>query len=157
MNLTEFVRRNNIRSVDGDDFDHSPEFVKMRQFEQPAHAIQAVPFIEPETREIKEFDVVLKGSVQERWDPRERKSKRQFFVDRTFRHSGLSEDIETIEDAVPAGKSIDEAMAMLEAERERFEFFRRYDLIDAGRYWLNRQLKRCVVVDGRVVVIGSGP
>ena len=157
MNLTEFIRRNNIQAVDGDDFDHSPEFVRMRQFEQTAHAIHGVPFIEPETRAIKEFDVVLKGSVQEKWDPRERKSKHQFFIDRTFRHSGLSEDVETIEDAVPAGKTIDEAMAMLEAERERFEFFRRYDLIDTGRYWLNRQLKRCVVTDGRVIVIGSGP
>ena len=157
MNLVEFVRQNDIKSVDGSDFDHSPEFVKIRQFEQTAHAIQGVPFIEPETREIKEFDVVLKGSVQEKWDPRERKSKHQFFVDRTFRHSGLSEDVENIEDAVPAGTTIDEAVAMLEAERERFELLRRYDLIDAGRYWLNRQLKRCVVTDGRVVVIGSGP
>ena len=157
MNLTEFIRRNNIQAVDGDDFDHSPEVVKMRQFEQTAHAIHSVSFIEPETREIKEFDVVLKGSVHEKWDPRERKSKCQFFVDRTFRQSGLSEDVETIEDAVPAGTTIDEGMAMLEAERERFEFFRRYDLIDAGRYWLNRQLKRCVVTHGRVVVIGSGP
>jgi len=54
---------------------------------------------------------------------------------------------------VPAGKSIDEAVAMLEAERERFEFFQRYDLIDAGRYWLKRGLQRCFVENGRVVVM----
>lgn len=44
----------------------------------------------------------------------------------------------------------------LEADRERFEFFKRYDLIDAGRYWLNRELKRCFVEEGRVVVMDSG-
>ena len=156
MNLTEFIRQNDIRCVDGDDFDHSPEFVKMRQFEQTCHVVRGVPFVEPETYEIKEFDVVLKGLVQERWDRKERKTKRQFFVDRTFRYPGLSEDLESIEDAVPAGRSIEEALASLEADRERFEFFQRYDLIDAGRYWLNRELKRCFVEDGRVVVMDSG-
>jgi hypothetical protein len=125
----------------------------MRQFEQTCHTICGVPFLESQTYEIKEFDVVLKGSVEEKWDKNEKKTKRQFFVDRTFRYPGLSEGPESIEDAVPAGKSIDEAMAMLEAERERFEFFQRYDLIDAGRYWLNRELKRCCVEDGRVVVM----
>ena len=96
---------------------------------------------------------MLKGSVQEKWDRNEKKTKRQFFVDRTFRYPGLSEGLESIEDAVPAGKSIDEAMAILLEERERFEFFQRYDLIDAGRYWLNRGLQRCCVEDGRVVVM----
>ena len=62
-------------------------------------------------------------------------------------------DLETIEDVVPAGPTVDEAMESLEAERQRFEFFKRYDLIDTGRYWLNRDLKRCLVDEGKVVVI----
>ena len=49
---------------------------------------------------------------------------------------------ETIEDLFPAGKTIDEAIAALEAEKDRFEFFKRFDLIDTGRFWLNRELKR---------------
>ena len=155
MNLTEFIRRNNIQCADGEEFDHSPEFFQIRQFEQTCHTIRGVPFLESQTYEIKEFDVVLKGSVHEKWDGNHKKTKRQFFVDRTFRYPGQSEGLESIEDAVPAGKSIDEAMAMLEAERERFEFFQRYDLIDAGRYWLNRELQRCLVEDGRVVVMDS--
>jgi len=155
MNLTEFIRQNDIKCVDGDDFDHSPEFFQIRQFEQTCHTIRGVPFLEPETYEIKEFDVVLKGSAQEKWDKTERKTKREFFVDRTFRYPGLSEGLESIEDAVPAGKTIDDAMAMLEAERERFEFFQRYHLVDAGRYWLNRDWQRCFVEEGRVVVMGS--
>jgi len=61
--------------------------------------------------------------------------------------------IDVGQDAVPAGKTIDEAIEMLEAERQRFEFFKRYDLIDTGRYWLNRDLKRCLVDDGQVIVI----
>ena len=38
-------------------------------------------------------------------------------------------------------------------ERERFEFFQRYHLVDAGRYWLNRGLQRCFVEEGRVIVM----
>ncbi len=153
MNLTEFIRQNSIQCSGGEGFVHSPEFFKIRQFEQTCHAIRGVPFLEPETYQVSEFDVALKGSVQEKWDRQERKTRRQFFIDRVFSHPGSPEGVE---DAVPAGPSIDEAVAALEAERERFEFFRRYDLIDTGRYWLNRQLKRCFVEDGRVVVLASG-
>lgn len=70
-----------------------------------------------------------------------------------FLYPDLPGDVDTIDDAVPAGKTIDEAVECLEAERERFEFFKRYDLIDTGRYWLNRDLKRCWVDEGKVVVI----
>ena len=65
----------------------------------------------------------------------------------------LPRDMDAIEDAVPAGKSIDEAVQMFDMEKERFEFFKRYDLIDTGRYWLNRELKRCLADDGKVVVV----
>jgi hypothetical protein len=41
---------------------------------------------------------------------------------------------------------------MLETEKERFEFFKRYALVDTGRYWLNRELKRCFVEDDKVIV-----
>ena len=51
------------------------------------------------------------------------------------------------------GKNINEAIESLEIERQRFEFFRRFDLIDAGRYWLNRDMKRYLVDEGKVVVI----
>ena len=154
MNLVEFVRHNNIKSVDGEEFSHSPEFFKMRQFEQTCHTIGRVLFLEPESYEVKEFDVVLKGLIHEKWDRRAKKTKRQFFIDRSFRYPGLAADVERVDDAVPAGSSIDEAIALLEAEWGRFEFFQRYDLIDTGRYWLNRELQRCMVEDGRVVVIG---
>jgi len=153
MNLAEFVRQNEIKSADREAFGHSPEFYEMREFERMCHEIRGVLFLEPETYEVKEFDVVLKGSVQEKWDSNEKKTKRRFVVNRTFRYPDRPEGLENIEDAVPAGKTMDEAVCMLEAEKERFEFFKRYGLIDAGRYWLNRELKRCVVEDGRVIVI----
>jgi hypothetical protein len=156
MNLVEFVRQNNIKSVEGEEFDHSPEFSRMREFEQTCHTIRGIPFLEAETYEIKEFDVVLKGSVQEKWDHQAKKTKRQFFIDRTFRYAGLPDDLECIGDVVPLGGSIDEAVASLENEREHFDFFRRHDLIDTGRYWLNRELKRCLVEDGRVIVMDAG-
>lgn len=70
---------------------------------------------------------MLKGSVQEKWDRNEKKTKRRFFVNRTFRYPDLPESLEAIEDAVPAGKTIDEAIEMLEAEKQRFEFFKRYN------------------------------
>jgi hypothetical protein len=111
--------------------------------------------VEPQTCEVKEFDVVLKGSVREKWDKKEKKIERQFFVDRTFRYPDEPDGIDTIEDTVDAGRTIDEAVESLELERQRFEFFKRYDLIDAGRYWLNRDLRRCFVDDGKVVVIDS--
>jgi hypothetical protein len=156
MNLTEFIEQNNVACRDDEDFAHSPEFYKIRQFEQTVHTIRGVPFLEPETYRVREFDVTLRGCVQEKWDKHEKKNGRLFFVDRVFHYPGLPEGMESIEDAVPAGQSIDEALAALEADRDRFEFFQRYDLIDAGQYWLNRDLKRCLVVDGQVVVMGSG-
>ncbi|MFC1604030.1 hypothetical protein ACFL5F_03290 [Planctomycetota bacterium] len=108
--------------------------------------------MEPETYEVKEFDVKLTGAVVERWDKCEKKTKRRFFVNRLFRCPDLPGDIDVIEDVVVAGKTIDKAIDMLEAQQQRFEFFKRYDLIDTGRYWLNRDLKKCLVDDGKVVV-----
>ena len=153
MNLAEFIEENGIKSVEGEAFAHSPEFWKMREFERTWHEIRGVLFLDPETYEVRELDVVLRGSVQEKWDKKEKKAKRWFFVDRRFKNPHLPEGCEDIEDTVAAGKTIDEAVETLEAERKRFEFFQRYELIDTGRYWLNKDLKRCVVDDGQVVVI----
>jgi len=153
MNLTEFVRENNIKSVDGVEFDHSPEFYKMRQFEQKCYRINDVPCLIPETYKVRTFDVRLKGEVKEKWDNWQKKTKRQFFINRSFRYQGLYDDFSTIEDAVEAGKTIDEAVEFLQSEIERFLFFRQHDLIDNGRYWLNRDLKHCLVEDGRIIVI----
>ena len=155
MNLTEFIRQNDIKCKDGEEFSHSPEFFKMKEFEKTCHVIYAVPFLEPETHRVKEFDVMLTGFIKEKWDKRERKTKRMFFVNRSFRYSGLPEDFETIEDSVDVGKTIDEAIESMEVERQRFAFFKEFDLIDTGRYWLNRDLKRCLVDDGKVVVIDT--
>lgn len=153
MNLAEFIEANGIKSVEGEAFEHSPEFWRMREFERTWHEIRGVLFLDPETYEVRESHVVLKGSVEEKWDKKQKKTKRRFFVDRTFKHPDLPERCEDIEDTVAAGKTIGEAIEVLEAERRRFEFFERYELIDTGRYWLNKDLKRCVVDDGRVVVI----
>jgi hypothetical protein len=155
MNLVEFISENNIKSVEGEEFSHNPEFSRMREFEQTSHVIRGVPFLEPETYEVREFDIVLRGCIQEKWDRKEKKTNRQFFIDRTFRYPGMPDDLESIADAVPVGTSIDEATASLEDEREHFEFFKRYDLIDTGRYWLNRELQRCFVEDGQVVVMDA--
>jgi hypothetical protein len=153
MNLSEFIRQNDIKSTDGDEFGNSPEFYRMKEFERACHKIYKVPFLGPETYVVKEFDVFLTGAVNEKWDKNEKKTKRRFYVNRMFRYPGETGGVDVIEDTVPAGKTIDEAVEMLEAERQRFEFFKRYDLIDTGRYWLNRDLKRCLVDDGKVVVI----
>ena len=153
MNLTEFVRKNDIKCKDGEEFSHSPEFFKIKEFERTSHVIYGVPFLEPETYKVMEFDVTLTGAIKERWDKKERKIKRRFFVNRSFRQLGGVPGFEVIEDAVDAGKSIDKAAETLKIEKERFEFFKRYDLIDTGRYWLNRDLKECLVDDGKVVVI----
>lgn len=66
---------------------------------------------------------------------------------------GITNSFDTIEDSVAAGKTVDEAVEMLTLEIERFLFFKRYELIDTGRYWLNRDLKRCLVDEGKVVII----
>jgi len=153
MNLTEFIRRNDIKCKDGEEFDHSPVFFKMKEFERASHFIYGVPFWQEETGEVKEFDVMVKGFVYEKWDKKAKKTKRRFFVNRSFRYPDPPEDCETIEDSVDAGKRIVQAVEMLEAERRRFEFFKWYDLIDIGRYWLNRDLKRCLVDEGKVVVL----
>ncbi|MFC1636537.1 hypothetical protein ACFL5Z_17030 [Planctomycetota bacterium] len=153
MKLTEFIRQNDIKCTDGEAFDHSPEFFKMKEFERTCHRIHGVPFLDPETHEVKEIDVRLTGYIQENWDKFEKKTKQQFFVNRSFRYPDSPPDLETIDDSVVAGRNIDEAIEILEAQKEHFEFFKRYDLIDAGRYWLNRDLKRCFVDEGKVIVL----
>ena len=125
----------------------------MKEFERTCHIIYAVPFLEPETYKVKEFDVMLTGFIEEKWDKKLRKTKRKFLINRSFTYPDLPEDFETIEDSVDAGKTIDEAIEMLEVEKERFGFFKKFDLIDTGRYWLNRDLKRCLVDDEKVIVI----
>jgi len=153
MSLTAFIIKNDIKCKDGEEFSHSPDFFKMKEFERACHTIYGVPFLEPETDEVREFDVTLTGAVVERWDKREKETKRRFFVNRSFKYPSTEGGLDTIEDAVPAGKSIDEAIEMFDMEKGRFESFKRFDLIDTGRYWLNRDLKRCLVDDGKVVVI----
>ena len=76
MNLSEFIRKNDIKCKDGEEFDHSPEFFKIREFERTCHTISGVAFVEPEMCEVKEFDVVLKGSVRERWNKKEKKTRK---------------------------------------------------------------------------------
>ena len=153
VNLSEFIKKNDIRCKDGEEFSHSPEFYKMKEFEKSNHKIYGIPFLEPETCRVREFNVTLTGAIKERWDKKERKIKHRFFVNRSFQPPDGVPGLEVIEDAVAAGKTIDEAVGMFEIEKERFEFFKQYDLVDAGRYWLNRDLKRCLVDDGKVVVI----
>ena len=153
MNLAEFVRKNDIKCVDGAKFDHSPDFFKMKEFERKRYRICKVPFLMPETYEVGAFDVRLSGEIKEKWDKILKRTKRQFFVNRSFHYPGITSSFDTIEDSVAAGKTVDEAVKMLNLEIERFLFFKRYDLIDTGRYWLNRDLKRCLVDEGEVVVI----
>ena len=153
MNLTEFVRKNDIKCVDGAEFDHSPEFYKMQRFEKTCYTVTAVPFLEPETYIVKEFDIHFTGFIKEKWDKAEKKTKRQFFINRSFIYPEMPDKFETIEDSFAAGKTIDDAIAALESEKSWFEFFKQFDLIDTGKYWLNRELKRCLVMDGQVIVI----
>lgn len=153
MNLTEFIRKNDIKCKDGEEFDHSPEFYKMQRFEKTRHTITKIPFLEPQTYTVKEFDIYLTGFISEKWNKTEKKTKRQFFVSRSFMYPDMPDECEIIEDLFHAGKTIDEAIEALEAERQHFEFFKKFDLIDDGRYWLNRDLKRCLVMDGQVTVL----
>ena len=140
MNLAEFVRKNDIRCIDGAEFDHSPEFFKMKEFERKRYRICRVPFLMPETYQVVTFDVRLSGGIKEKWDKAQKKTKRQVFINRSFYYPGITNNFDTIEDSVTAGKTVDEAVEMLNLEIERFLFFKRYDLIDTGRYWLNRDL-----------------
>lgn len=59
MNLTEFTRQNDITCNDGEEFSHSLEFFKMKEFKKTSHVIDSVPFVEPETYKVKEFNVML--------------------------------------------------------------------------------------------------
>jgi len=63
MNLTGFIRKNDIKCKDGEAFSYSPEFVKMKEFEKTHHVIYAVPFLEPETNQVKEFDARLTALI----------------------------------------------------------------------------------------------
>jgi len=74
MNLTEFIRRNDIKCKDGEEFSHSPEFFRMKEFEKICHNIYAVPFLEPETYKVKEFDVMLTGFIEEKWGKRQKQN-----------------------------------------------------------------------------------
>jgi hypothetical protein len=72
--------------------------------------IYDVPFLEPETYIVKKFDVMLTGFIQEKWGKNKIKTKRDFFINRSFTYPDLSEDLEAIKDSVVIGKTIDEAI-----------------------------------------------
>jgi len=99
MNLTEFIEQTGIQCKEGEEFTHSPEFFKENEFQKTCHVIYGIPFLEPETYQVKEFDVMLRGFVQEKWDKHEKRTKRQFFVNRSFRYPGMEEGFDIIEDA----------------------------------------------------------
>jgi hypothetical protein len=80
MNLSEFIRCNDIKCKNGEEFSHSMEFFRMKEFEKTHHIVYAVPFLEPETYKVKEFDVALVGFIEEKWDKQQKKTKRKFFV-----------------------------------------------------------------------------
>jgi hypothetical protein len=42
---------------------------------------------------------------------------------------------------------------LVKRDHSILEFFKLYDLIDTGIYWLNRDLRRCFVDEGKVIVI----
>jgi tryptophan synthase beta subunit len=76
--------------------------------------------------------------------------------------SPSQEDLQLIREAKgdedePAGRTIDKPIEMLEAQRQRLEFFKRSDLVNMGRHWLNRDLKQCLVDEWKVVVIDYSP
>ena len=100
MNLTELIRQNDIKCKNCEEFSPSPEFFKMKEFERTRHVIYALPFLQAEVGKVVEFDVVLTGSIEEKWDKQEKKTKRKFFINRSFRYPDLPEDFETIEDSV---------------------------------------------------------
>ncbi|MDD3473330.1 MAG: hypothetical protein PHS86_11140, partial [Syntrophaceae bacterium] len=135
MNLTEFMEKNDIKCTENIDFNHSQEFYAIKQFEQKCYRIDNIPCLIPETYEVRTFDIRLRGEVREKFDKLQNKMKRQFFVNRSFRYPGIYDDFSTVEDAVEAGKTLEDATSFLQGEIERFLFFRRYDLIDDGRYW----------------------
>jgi hypothetical protein len=56
------------------------------------------------------------GFIQEKWDKNEKKTKRRFFINRSFTYLDLPGDFETIEGSVDVGKTIDEAVESLETE-----------------------------------------
>ena len=94
------------------------------------------------------------GFVEERCNRNEKKAKKWFWVNGLFMDMSMADVFGVIEDTVVVGKGIDEAVEMLEAENRRFEFLGKFDLIDAGRYWLDGVLKQCLVDDEKVVVAG---
>jgi len=150
MNLIEYVQKHGIKTKDSEEFEHSPEFHKMQEFKKTLYTVYSIPFLTPETEEVKEFNVMLKGSVREKWDKAQKKTKREFLIQRSFKYPHIDE---FIEDEFDAGETIEEAIFNLETEKQWFEFFHKHDLIDTGRYWLDRDLKRCLVDNGQVIVI----
>jgi tetratricopeptide (TPR) repeat protein len=75
---------NNVNSAKG----IAGIYYNMKEFEKACHKIYRVPFLEPETYVIKEFDVMLRGFVQDKWDRIEKKTKQRFFVNRSFKYPG---------------------------------------------------------------------
>jgi hypothetical protein len=154
MNLVECIRKHDIKCGDGVEFTSGPDFQRMQVFERKAYRIDGIPCLAPETYEVGTFNVRLRGRIREKWNSREKKTQRQFFVDRFFHYPELAADVGSIDDSIEAGKTVDEAIECLRNEIERFTFFRRYDLVETRRYWLNRDLKRCIVDEGKVVILG---
>lgn len=140
----------NLKTGDGIDFQNSDDHFFERKLQELLFCIDGVPFWNEAGGRIAEFAVSLSCTVTSEFNKKKKKIVKQFWINRDTRFPDC--------DVCPDGwslSSLESALDELLEQREYFDFLKRHDLFDDGRYLRNRNFQRVLYMDGRIEVIDA--
>ena len=147
MNLAEFISKENIPSVDGIPYQKSDDELLKEKLEDLLFMTDGVPQLNEETDKIIYVNWLSSISVIDKWNRKEKKNKRKFFIFRSiiFEHDNNTafQDEFEVKDEMEAIEYI--------IESHGFQNFLKYNkLIFDGRYLMNFNFKRVIYLDGKI-------
>ena len=149
MNLSEFISKENIPSIDGIPYKKSDEELLKEKLEDLLFMTDQVPQLNEETDEIFYVNWTSSIKVLDKWNKKETKDKRKFFI---WRSLGFNDNI--IEDDFEVKDEM-EAIEYI-VESHGFQNFLKYNkLIFDGRYLMNFNFERVLYMEGKIVKLNG--
>ena len=150
MNLSDFISKENIPSVDGVPYEKSNEELLKEKLEDLIFTTKDIPQLIEDSDKIVFVNWTSSISVVDKWDKKKKKNQRKFLICRFLEvnnYDPIGHDFEA--------KDETEAIEYI-IESYCFQNFLKYNkLIFDGRYLLNFNFERMIYLDGRVQKLSS--
>lgn len=150
MNLSEFISKENIPSVDGIPYEKSNEELLKEKLEDLLFITDRVPQLNEETDKIMYVNWTSSITVLDKWNKKDKKNKRKFFICRSlqFNNEDFFNDDFEVKDEIEAIEYI--------VESHGFQNFLKYNkLIFDGRYLMNFNFERVLYIEGKIVKLNG--